>query len=1385
MRVSSVLFYFYTLAMLGSSVYAYTLREDRTDHVLLNDQVLGWNAQTCGGRTLWLGERSLILSAAHEQAIPYRTYNVAVPAGTVSPIVDITDLDLTPLQGELASQANCNVIPDPAVPKQVSSSVQFFPIVERDGLSHIQIAIPLLVPRGSGYVRRNSFQVRISWTPPSAVGSGVVGKRALAQVINPNGAHSFARRTNAKVLRKTVSQSVDAGIEWLLSIPVGDNQLATTLEDGMVAITYAQMDSAMRSTGLESRMSGIPVSRLAIAAGTGDTLREVPATVLPTPGPLHEIPILVLDHGSQSNNGPDGIWDSGDTLLFYGTGTSLWKRADYVNQALATEGMEYYFSSNYYSFTRDFFFGVLPTGTQGKRLETSAPVSASATPSALFRYVRAEKDQLLRDMYYGRLASGYEENSGREWFWIWGNTMLKSQAVSAQELAMPQTTSLPGILSGQSAKIAVAFFPYRSVSYSDGISQRSNETLSLQSETARFQGLSFEFLVNGVKADSVGIRQPGGQFVLTSSVLQEAGNRYQLTILPNGVQYDRFDGYSVAYPSQWKWLGTSETWLPGTLSGLRHFPVDGAPGDLRILKISGESPLGFLPLQNGAFNDSLDPNLDVRYHLFQWGKWLTIPAAKLKAWLPISSGVISDLVNLSGNYDYVLISPRQWLPQALQLKDFRSNGEAADRWRTAVVDLESIYQQYGGGVASPVAIRDFLRMARAQWSDLRFALLIGDGHADFRQLRPSSPVEVFPPFEKEEVSSDDYFGVLDSGETLFTGSYDLDLSVGRLPFSSADELSQYLKKLSDYEGISNSGQDNGNWRNTILLAADDAMQGTTPDPIPQHTEQAEDIANFLDSLSLLRGYQLDIQRLYLLAYESDLSYKKPEAARDLITRMNQGALFSFYFGHGAPDAWADEGLLRAESLNDISNRFRYTILGSFACTVGRFDQASSPSLSELFLQANHNGAIASIGAMRESYPGPNKTLAKGILEASTITGVGTLGEAIAQSKGKGYTSYSPYRYNSEKYVLLGEPVLALPRPVASLTLDQKLDTLQALQKVHFSGRVNNGPSSGNVFLEVIEGPETRTLSQERGADSPFVETVQYQGRLIHSEVVPYTDGHFETTFITPRKIKFGDTAAQVRFWSWTPGDFRVGRGLLSGISVFGTSSYADSIHDVDPPEIQFRPCGLPDSLARPYNLGTVAQLETPACIEIVITDSTGVDIREQADEGVSFEVVGNKDPWHPWPFIEQTGTRIVARMDFNERWKPGLYRFRVRAQDILGNDRTEELQVELVSSLQQALRSVFNAPNPMGNSGTTFYFRNLAENHRSQVSIELFNASGRLVQVLRNVRSGITRWDGRDQWGRPLANGLYHYVVTCTVYSSQDGDKPRRFQAKQKLVISR
>ena len=437
--------------------------------------------------------------------------------------------------------------------------------------------------------------------------------------------------------------------------------------------------------------------------------------------------------------------------------------------------------------------------------------------------------------------------------------------------------------------------------------------------------------------------------------------------------------------------------------------------------------------------------------------------------------------------------------------------------------------------------------------------------------------------------------------------------------------------------------------------------------------------------------------------------------------------------------------------------------------------------------AANAGSIASIGATRETLAPQNKALGKSIMANALSTSGITYGESFKKTKNDVVAGYSGQRYNNERYVYIGEPVIRMPIAENKVSLDQKLDTIRGLDNMKFSGSVS-GMDNGFVHLALREGRVKKKLPLGVILSNGIEDSVEvtYEGSLLYSEEVPVKSGKFATEFVTPKKLNFGDTAAEFTAWAYSSKMKTVARVLKSGIQISGMSAYADSIHDDLPPRIRMQPCytGVNETF---FANGQHVKMQSPACLQIVIEDSTALDFREQADEGISFEVVGVEDPYHPSPFIEQTSKRAVLRKTFTtQNYPEGNYEFRVYAYDVLGNASMQVVNLEITGELKDGLVDVFNIPNPVGKKGTTFYFKDLAlaVNRPSTVNIFIYNQNGRLVKVIKNAVSGVTHWDGRDNHGRKLANGLYHYVVRSEVPATDDFKKST-WTKKQKLLISR
>jgi len=1279
--------------------------------------------QPCKDGVVFVPDNSSFFGSAETPGIPFRTYTIALPNSS-PPSVNVENHGTEKLNGKPcgAEQTNSLKIDKPYL---------------KDNLWRVKISIPLLYSNGNSWVLRKNFRVKINFSGSS--GGYSVGKRALSSVENKNTAARFGTKQINSGSRMALKRSMTS-VDWLLRIGIGSTDLSTPA-DGMYVISFDDFERAMRSAGKEIDY-GIRVSNLRLFGASPDTLLEAMGEdIFPN---AVEIPIIV----KSSNE----IFDRGDSIIFFGYGTATWKKSN------SKSGMDYYFSNSPYSFYQYFYLCADVTGA-GKRLDSlQKDITGAKVIESWKKYVRSEKDLILRDNYFGDYF--VEENTGKEWFWAWG---VRNGAVTVNPNEFQNSVRNLTGLKGDSILIGVSFFPRRST--------EGNQNFSSLPWKEKMKGINFNFDFQNQKLQNIIDTIFGGTFVFESAKASSVNNSYKLEILSTG-QNDRFDGLSVAY-SYNIMQSSGEEWLfPGLETGAVKIPV---PANMELVKTENFIPVEILNETNGYASDIISSEGDTKYFLHKKGSY-KIPAV-MEA-IPNKINSVSEPLEILVQTEYLILTSEILQSSAIKLKQFRESGDAPIKLITSVVLVEDIYRNHGAQ-NSPVAIRDYLRYAKNRCPDLKYVLLAGSGNYDYRKIRSNTKSNLIPPYEAEDISTDDFFAVLDPGEAVRFGNYELALAIGRIPVSNTSEFENYIQKAKDYESV--SAMDNGIWRNTIIFNADDAMQGANYDGI-EHTKQMERTVAHVDTLSQKQEFAINWRKISLLQYEKDGNNKKPDATRELLLRLNQGALFTFYYGHGNAVMWADEDLLNTGSLNSISNMGRYTILGSFSCLVARFDDAATTSLSEVFVTAKSKGAIASIGSLRESYATYNEMIAKKILGNSLTANI-LLGDAILKAKQSVSYSYSAERYNNEKYVLLGEPVLSMPRQEITLKLDSIPDIIQALQKLKITGKAS--VPTGAVRVQILEGERQKTLSQNLGNGTSYTTQIKIEGNPIYSEELQIKNGEFSTELITPRKLSLGDTSAQIRLWGYKPGTAGIGRSAMYGISLSGTTSpYADSIKDYTPPDVKIYPC-MRSGIAAPYADNALVSLEIPACLDVVIEDSTGIDYREEANEGISFEVSPIVNSWHPWSFSEQTGKRAVARMNFGTSYDPGEYVFKVNAQDILGNIAFRSLRVLLNQEIKVGLADVFNIPNPMKKNGTTFYFKDLSDERQSNVRIKIFDQNGKPVKTINNAISGVTRWDGRDSRGRLLANGLYHYVVQSTVQPLTESGSKKTFEKKQKLLISR
>ncbi len=358
------------------------------------------------------------------------------------------------------------------------------------------------------------------------------------------------------------------------------------------------------------------------------------------------------------------------------------------------------------------------------------------------------------------------------------------------------------------------------------------------------------------------------------------------------------------------------------------------------------------------------------------------------------------LENLEGNYDYIIITPKELYSSALLLKSYR---QKTNNLKIGITLLEDIYDEYAGGLKEISAIKEFLKDKRP-----KYCLFLGDANYDYRGI-----IKRFvgiPTYEwgydyepgaytDKGLCFDSYFADLDGNGAS------PDIILTRLPIRNEEEMKIFLRKLQEYEKNQFIPSNK-----ILLLLADDEYNGDTgrKDPIwRDHYGGCELIGNINNNQYLLK-------KIYLFDYPFLKSNDKGNAKEDLTKSINKGIGVLCYFGHGAGDKLAHENLFSLNDIYQLENKGKY-FFGFFAsCGVGRFDETEYECLAEELIR-NPNGAIATVAGSKATSTISNKYLAEIMFNNIFSQTCSTFAEAFFKAW-----------YIDKKYHFFGEPLTKIP-----------------------------------------------------------------------------------------------------------------------------------------------------------------------------------------------------------------------------------------------------------------------------------------------------------------------------------------------------------------------
>jgi hypothetical protein len=1075
------------------------------------------------------------------------------------------------------------------------------------------------------------------------------------------------------------------------ALPTGDWYRIPVTEDGMAKITYSILeDAGISVTTIDPRYL-----RLYTNPQGG---RPMPSTVgVDIPENLIEMTVSVTGED-------DGSFDSSDEILFYARGP----RGFDASGAAAEFTQNPYTDINYY-------WLLVPAGseTTGLRVETVTESPISPIPLDYgIAYLHLETDS----------ENPYE--SGIEWF---GITFTKGQTISNSfPLHNPKQgvdATLDFAVKGAKVSDSGAWPAHIVKVYQQSKSNGVLETLS-------FSGVSVkEFEVDLDES----LLSNGTHFILLENASTNSNsNLYR-------------DWLTLQYGRELVWEGDEfEFWSPANVTAVR-FTLEGADDELQIWDITHITEVDAREISlsggSGTFETSLSSESSTRYVAFSAEDVVEVEGMTHEAGL-----TFTDLRNSTYPIDHIIISPTEFLGSANELADYRENSVA--------VPLQTIYNEFSGGVADPLAIRYFLKWTKENWRDPtddsfpRFVLLFGDGDYDYRNITGNSNnrVPTFQSLTLNGISSDDRFVYLD-GSTP-------DMAIGRFTAATLTDAEIMVSKTIAYE----SDPEMGLWRRRITLLADDfSAPETSVNTEKSHVVNNENVANQIP-------IGMEIRKIYSEGYPavsdgSSYGITRPNATQALFDVLEEGTALLNFIGHGNPNQWTHETLLSSSrgDLSSINTGYRLPIWIAGTCSWGKYDNVSGSAMSEELMRMEGNGAIATISTTDPISFSANEQFIdnffNALFENETISN---------QSLGVIFQSIKTGGYGSELFHLFGDPALKICIPGDTLSVPSVAETLTALETANYSGTsANSQPSEGNGYA-ILYDSETEASFSYTSSDNVYSVPYTKPGKTLFRGAIEFSDNEYDGGFILPKDVTIGDSSGKlvVYLFSEQNNSLWEGLGVHPDLSFEGGTS---NTLDTDGPQITFssdsRSVGWGDHLTTEDIL--TVELADP--IGINLTGEVGHSIRiwQDEDETTAEDVTDL--------FVYNTGSYTEGTLSFPLQNLNNEIMLTIEAWDNANNVSKENLKLNLVESSDFTLSNVFNYPNPFSKR-TQFAFE---VSQSASISIKVYTLTGQLVTEVGDIfesHYGYSHidWNGRDEFGDEIANGAYIYQLTA---EPEDGGK--------------
>ncbi|MBN2028789.1 hypothetical protein JW824_00955 [bacterium] len=310
--------------------------------------------------------------------------------------------------------------------------------------------------------------------------------------------------------------------------------------------------------------------------------------------------------------------------------------------------------------------------------------------------------------------------------------------------------------------------------------------------------------------------------------------------------------------------------------------------------------------------------------------------------------------------------------------------------------------------------------------------------------------------------------------------------------------------------------------------------------------------------------------------------------------------------------------------------------------------------------------------------------------------------------------------------------------------DGQTDTVGLLKRITLFIPPGSVPKKTTVLFEEIDPLQDIQFpsgsDQDRAIHKLSLPNLENPSSLAHEAVVHFFVGHEDSVSEETKPYQWNDAIQR-----WINCPYEKSDSVITINSNTLGLFQLQKTDDLEPPYVEIQ------AENQPFSDGSY--ISKNAHISAVIQDKSGVDIRSgkiliYLDNELQTSTTVN--------FPDSSNNPVHVTVSFRPELKPGNHQIYVSASDVHGNVRQTD-PISFTVSSKNEIQYLGNYPNPFKRE-TTFVYILIDE--AIHATLKIYTVSGKMIRSFEGYDLALADyheivWDGKDDWGEEVANGVY------------------------------